>query len=140
MRYYYDCPIVAAYMMKEFNFKFFSIHSDEQMSEFDLQENEREFNWLECCSMNYGTEIISIGEALDFIKDASGRIYIDSACHALLKPQVGDLVSVNNGESANKATHEDFILSLEAMKHQFVAPVKIIQRQGKAFFQPIREE
>ncbi len=131
-KYYYNDPLKAAWMMQEFDFKFFALHSDEQMSEYDLQENERKFDWLECCSMDFGTEIISIEEAFGFIKSASGKIYIHPDCHEMLKPQDGDIGS--DGDSP--ARFERGAWRSDEYIDMGVDTYAIIQRNGNAFFMP----
>lgn len=47
------------------------------------------------------------------------------------EPEDLDLVSINNGESANMVKGEEFLEQLKILEPQFIAPLRIIQRQGK---------
>lgn len=49
MRYYYTDAPKAAWMGKHLGFKFYAKHTDKQMGEYDLLENQRYFDWLDSC-------------------------------------------------------------------------------------------
>lgn len=72
--------------------------------------------------------------------DSEIKWYIDPSCYEMLKPQVDDLITINNALSANTITHQEFLEELGRLHPQLEAPPQIIQRNGKAFFMPESEE
>lgn len=121
MRYYYDDPLEAAWMAQHFGMSF------EGYDEIEIDRYEILSAALKPHDMRINYTVPSI-----FI------IRFDS--QHLLEPQVGDLVSINGGESASIATHWEFCEALKANADRFVSPVQIIQRNGAAFMMPKSEE
>lgn len=120
-RYFYTDALKAAWMAREFGFKIYQPADDiyhEELLSFD--------GLIDACND-------------EFAHAATPPYYVNPDSYPLLLPQVGDLITVNNGGSASLVTHEEFLLQLNAMLHQLVAPPQIIQRQGKAFFAPEEE-
>lgn len=71
-------------------------------------------------------------EITDYYRPGN-KFYIHPDSLHLLEPQVGDLVSVNNGQDAGIAFHQDFIDALKTNYTSFAHQVTIIQRNGIAF-------
>lgn len=65
-----------------------------------------------------------------------GYSYIHSDCYEMLSPKLGDLITINNGQSASLITHEEFLEEMKRMRPQLEAAPQIIQCHGKAFFMP----
>ena len=107
-RYYYTDPLAAAWMAQKFGMRFLI-----NGSEF-TQEIARE------PSNDWGM----------------ANLYIHPGSLALLEPQVDDLVTVNGGQDAHIAFHQDFIDALKANYTRFAGPIRIIQRNDIAFMWP----
>lgn len=111
-RYYYQCPIKATYMAKEFGMRFDD--SFYVMCDYIIHEGE-----------NLGA-LIKI--------NAPPKIYIHPDSLHLLKPQEGDLI-----EDPCEPNHFIFISHDESwpLHKEFESGwFKIIQRNGKAFMWP----
>lgn len=89
-RYYYTDPRAVLLMGKHFGMKFLSRHTDEQMDEYDLEESERFFDWLDGCSVNGFGDIETVSDAITFIEAVSGKIYVHPESEHLLNPHAGD--------------------------------------------------
>src|ERR1700753_338061 len=90
-RYFYTDPLAAAWMAKHFKMKLESRHTDEQMSDYDIPESERWFDWFDSCVVD-GCEIEMVRDAVRYIENASGKIYIHPDSVHLLEAVAGDLV------------------------------------------------
>lgn len=117
MRYYYNDRIKAAYMAREFGVKFINDLDDDGFVE------------------DHG-----------FGKD---KYYIHPDCYEIFKPQVGDLLRMDNTPRTTYVTFiddwdgemfladgEDYLEDIREY-HGYEWITAIIQRQGKAFFEPM---
>lgn len=122
-RLYFDCPIKALYMMREFGVKL----------------------------RNFTTRCLL--EALNN-NDDLGKIYINPESESIFEPKEGDRITrdgligfvsklySSTGESASLVITEGTAshpkVSQYLLKHY--SDIKIIMRDGKHFFQPLKED
>lgn len=109
MRWYYDDALAAAWMAKHFEMKF---EAPDDGPPLDL------LGVILCADMGM--------ERFDIHPDS---LY-------LLEPQDGDLVSINDGESAALIKGDGFLETFKAMRPQFYKSETIIQRNGIPFMWP----
>lgn len=144
---YYTCPLQAAYMAKHYKVKLYAVHSDEQMCEYDLTEEQRNFNWFDACSCEGTAEIEMISEAVEYIENISGKIYIDNASMPIFEPQAGDIITGNEGPAmvhlektyyspGSKEANITQVLISSATYLCETGEIKIIQRDNKPFIMP----
>lgn len=119
MRYYYDDPIKAVYMMREFGF-------DYEGSEGSLKIDAEFYPSGEISYSKYGFE-------------PHGHADIDPDCYELLKPRVGDIGVSESGE-VGKYNGRDW-LQAEGCNdsgggYYMDKCVTIIQRDNKVWFAP----
>lgn len=173
MKYFYKDPLEAAYMAKHYGMKFYARNTDEQMSEYDLPESQRNYDWFHSHVVDgWHKDIETVEDAVKWIEDASDKIYVDPECYEMLKPQVGDFVyeCIKDGKTTIEtiATHNGNPIIREWLGEKIMmtkyeevpaswgkfgtypitrtdtvcgkSKIEIIQRQGKAWFQPEMEE
>lgn len=123
-RYYYTDPIAAAWMVR---------HHDLKVTTDVIAGNgKREQKPIPLWAWGRVIENWAMSAY-------SERFYISPESESLLEPRIGDLVTVNGGQDAHIAFHQDFVDALKANYGQFAGPIKIIQRDGKAFHWPQKE-
>lgn len=125
-RLYFDCPIQALYMMKEFGVEFECKNTDEEMIEHDLTEEGRFYPFLHC-----GIWQPDALEDIDW--DNFRRIYVAKESEHIFKPKEGDFgLDIDNQEGAIFEKGDDF-------NWQYIG-YKIIMRNNKPFFTALVEE
>jgi hypothetical protein len=112
-RFFYTDPLAAAWQAKHFG-----------------METTNGFYFI--CNSDRG--VIAAGGG-----DANGKYFVHPDSLHLLDVQVGDLISINGGDSANIATHDEFLAELKRLEPHFAKPLRIIQRKGLPFFWPEAE-
>lgn len=117
IRYFYTDALAAAWMSEHHNMK---IQSTEFSKLDDKHQGSEIVYWTSECAIE-------------------GPYYIHADSIDILDLCVGDLISINNGESATLIASEEMLAQVQAMKHQFVCAPIIIQRNGKAFHWPESE-
>ncbi len=117
-KYYYNDPLKAVWMAREFQMKFKT--SKDQNMYFDGGSDLRT---EKDCGIYSGE-----------------KYYIHPDCHKMLKPQIGDLLKDEDGKfHLMEGWHgECFIFVITSRNNS--ENYKIIQRNGKAFFTPEIEE
>lgn len=121
MRYYYQDDVVAAYMYSFFHVRFYPPEKSVlAVSATDVDVDPKYY-------MGGGRP-----------RDWKFVIHPDSL--PIFKPKVGDLISINGGESASIITHTEFLEQIAIVEHQFASPLRIIQRSGLPFIWPETEE
>jgi len=139
MRYYYDDPIKAAYMAREFQFRFTDKHKSCEL----FYDNNKDFPF------NF-TPSNAIGCGY------TGKEFYLFHCHEMLKPQVEDVVKTlysmddiervfkvigrHSWEGEDGSKPEVILLDSIQFPSCGEKTIEIIQRNGKAFFMPEREE
>ena len=126
-KYYYDCPIKALYMMKEFGVKFSEAHGTNHADKF-FQINEREL-------CDFATGVIEDFRGIE-------QIYVAPESEHIFEPKTGDLGIERNLHSMEPCYfsgtywfYENDVLNTRP--HQQM--VNIIYRNGKHFFNPKEE-
>lgn len=129
MKLYYDDPLIAVYMVREFGVKFKAEHMwclhdvTSLYGEIEISfEDKTEFDFGLCLFSN--TEIGHTSESI---------LYIHSDSHSIFEPQDGDLIYMKNG------SHTMLIddIWIENFGDKFDLQLdEIIQRNGKHFFMP----
>lgn len=115
-RYFYDCPLKAAYMQRYFGMR--------------LQE-----------TYNGHATYVEIPPAVIRSQSSHPSIqpaYVHPHSLHLLEPQPGDFGW--DAENSFVACYSDGCFCLSPIGDYAVSPVRIIQRDGKPFFWPEREE
>lgn len=125
---YYTDPLAAAYMAREFGVEITSVHGE---FKFTFKEMICECKQVYCKNLTLSH--------FAHLPSDTERYYIHPDSYHIFEPMVGDLVSINGGETASLVTHPEMVGVILANKDRFVSTVKIIQRAGKPFFNP-REE
>lgn len=140
MKYYYKCPLQAAWMVHHYNMKFTTSEGVEVGVEIDAEFYEDG----------------QVGYTKYGASEDNCRYFVHPDSYDILKPHVGDLIS---GNLLNRGKPEDVIsyFTIYALPYgdnegetfhmqpfkrsgsrNFVkSSVKIIQRRGKAFFTPL---
>lgn len=116
-RLYYDCPVKALYMMKEFWIKLECHNTDEEMQDYDLNEEDRFYPFHEN-SLN-APHLIE-----ELMADFEGfrRIYVCKESEHIFEPKEDDI-------------------SLGTLFDAFAQkPSPILMRDNKHFFYPKIEE
>lgn len=145
IRYFYDDPLAAAWMAKHFDMKFIAYHTDEQMSEYDLAESQRNFDWFDSCIVDgWSHDVDTVSDAIKWIEEASGKIYLSEDSVKLLEP-------VPTEETEDSYIERDLCLTQRGKRkfygtyHECLgfnfgeSPIIIIQRNNKPFIWPKRE-
>ncbi len=128
MRYYYTELSEIICMAKDFGFKFISYHAD-------IFEGDQWFDWKRCEEGHPYHNIIGYYDNLNHNK----KIYIHPDSIELLKPQIGDLVT-NIGVMAwwiNRIENDKLFFA--GNEYGNAKEMKILKRNGKAFFTPEEE-
>lgn len=121
MRYYYDCPIIAAYMAKSFGIRI--VGQNLSQIDFDTQKHpEREFDYFDICRL-------ASNKSNPFVY----KFCLSSDSIILLEPQDGDFVEANDERCPDCGTYYNHIPDGHA---KFYKHAKIIERNGKLFFMP----
>lgn len=125
MKYYYDDPIIAAYMAREFGVKY--THGRPIKDKHDVEDYFSFFEYEcdgypECPNKEYirPTEWINYDISNDSLD--------------VFKPQVGDLYKWIGVGQVDIAIDR----SIDYIRDRY-SEIEIIQRQGKHFFMPIKE-
>jgi hypothetical protein len=114
-KYYYTDPLKAAWMLQEYKVKF------QEGFYINGGLDDRDGSWLDA-------------------NDFNQRLYIHPDCYEMFKPQVGDLVEAialignKNKFGVVNEVNDTWIASDKFIYE--TKTVKIIQRNGKAFFIP----
>lgn len=121
MKYYYDDPLEAAWMVREFNFSY-GRKIEGKINYYFLDEND--------CLEFYCTDT---------------KFYLAPDFYPLLLPQVGDLVKSKSGKTADTIVGNidgiPKMTSIDTIEEMLINEDEIIvQRQGKAWFTPKVEE
>lgn len=138
-KYYYDCPIEAAYMAKKFGVRLYVL------------ENNDLWDWMQTdCGKVYvedASTTLTIGHHLFCINAYStGKIYIGPDSEHIFKPQVGDGVVNCDDDPARVVRDGKEVGPYEVPLSQALKWVgreaKIIFREGKPFIWPkvLKEE
>lgn len=112
-RYYYSDQLKAAYMAREFGMRFLRPDGSEVNLSHGMGREMGDDGWIE------------------FIAVPNDGDYIHPDSLSILQPQEGDLV-----EASTETEQYTFYYHAEMLAKSD----KIIQRQGKAFFWPERED
>jgi hypothetical protein len=135
MTMYYDCPIEAAYMVKNFGVKFQVYpYGQAVLSDFSYDTLTHH---LESCLED---------------KEVRWKYYIHPDNLSIFEPRIGDLIHVGYGDygelheigvdeggfKSNLALGGERGLGREIMRYQ-TSPREIIQRDNKAFIMPKEE-
>jgi len=128
MKYYYKDALAAAWMADKYGMAFQSASRGDYPYMGMEKGNIYDVNPLHNMQESYRMNNL-------FVE----HYYIHPDSLSILEPQVGDLISINNGESASIVTHQEFLEQIESMKHQFSSPLKIIQRNNTVFMWPEKE-
>lgn len=95
-KFYYDDPLAAAWMAKHFGMKLLSLHTEQQKIEYDIPDEDTDYDWYHGCVVDgWRKDIEMISDAVEFIEDASDKIYIHPDSLHLLEPQVSDIIIFN---------------------------------------------
>ncbi len=134
VKYYYDDPLQAAYMLREFNFK---------IGCYDIDD----LNYFEEDSLNSLSDGIGNNQ---IESDIDSAYIIHPDCHEMLQPQVGDVIMDLGSKKIKyfpiyKITYSDSYLCIQKYfrGHTYCYKpelIQIIQRNGKAWFNPKVEE
>src|SRR5262245_6574216 len=89
-RAYYDDPLAAAWMAKHFGMKLQVIPSKDQIEEYDLKEGEV-WDWMETAPEGRA-DVNYIEEAIQYLYEATDRLYVHPDSLPLLQPQEGDIL------------------------------------------------
>ena len=125
-KYYYDCPIQALYMMKEFGVKFFI--KDDNGDDYDFTE--------------WHLNSQNVLELFTELEAFPCRIYVKSESEHIFEPKEGDLGIERNLHSMEPCYfsgtywfYENDVLNTSPHQQR----VNIIYRNGKHFFNPKEE-
>ncbi|MEE9510331.1 MAG: hypothetical protein V3V81_07545 [Candidatus Bathyarchaeia archaeon] len=103
------------------------------MADYDIPESQRYFDWFDSCIVDgYLHDIEMVSDAIKFIEEASGKIYVRPDSYHIFKPQVGDVIIDAIGQTlkqGNMNKAECSVLVREGV-------CKIILRHNKPFFTP----
>ncbi len=124
VKYYYDDPLQAAYMLREFNFK---------IGCYDIDD----LNYFEEDSLNSLSDGIGNNQ---IESDIDSAYIIHPDCYELLKPKEGDLGKDSGNPLYYYLFWEGVWRSLNGIKLEDNGTIEIIQRNNKAFFTPKIEE
>lgn len=109
---YYDDPLAAAWMAREFGIKFYTIVEGES---FDIDFS----TWI-------------------FMIDSETVLYIHSDSLHIFEPGVGDYyINIGVRKNAGKLSSSKKEAVLSSFKYHGKWPIEIIQRDGKHFFMPL---
>jgi hypothetical protein len=138
---YYDCPIEAAYMAMNFGVKLYCMHTDEQMSEYDLTEAQRNFDWFHACFCEGSEEIEMISDAIKYMENISDKIYIHPDSLSIFEAMEGDLYQIkcSIGDYKDNPLVEYHIYNAGLFAGKVLLgfrDFKIIQRDNKPFLMP----
>lgn len=144
MQLYYDNPLIVPYMVTEFGITVESRHTDDQMDEYDIPEAGRYFPWFNAGVVDAWThQVNTVCDAVEFIKAASGKIYVHSDSHDVFELRTGDVIEVI------KPPKYPFVTTITKLKRwegSFFSSIThnetftILQRDGKPFFMPKQED
>lgn len=144
MKYYYTDPLKAAWMWQEYSFKFMRknpfVASEAQKEA--LMMIGREWTQYVDCENNFDGFFVADSHCGDDIEAAEDEYYIHPDCHEMLKPQIGDLMNINDDFRYLSTDHKGEKCIYEAYDYTDLKDVTeintypIIQRNGKAFFMP----
>lgn len=114
-RYYYDCPLIAAYMTEYFNIKIYII---EEQEEFNLDVHEL------------------MNEPPISVVGINIKYYLHPESHPILKPQEGDIM-IGPGSMCVNVEYIDYhTLNNPRVIDKKLLKGKIIQRNGRPFHWP----
>jgi len=118
-RYYYDCPIKALYMMKEFGVKF------EQFLYSDFHSLERK---LSSVSFEWICQNENLNDKIEF----ENRLIVAEESEHIFEPKQGDLghYDLNGGSGVYQFTNKPIRWA------EGVTNIQIIRRDNKQFFMP----
>lgn len=131
-RLYYDCPLKAAYMAKEFGVRLVCYPTKDQAAEYGT---EKPWDWGSTCDVDGNPEIEMLSDALKYLDDITDKIYIHPDSMDMFKPKCGDMCSAS--------------LPGDPILHTFPWPREdkigyelheIIKRDNKHFFMPEEEK
>lgn len=129
-RYYYNCPIAAAYMEKNFGMKYLVEIDYTISSPFD-RPVVKEKRTIECD----GTDIILMNYGRETCEH--GTIYIHPDSLKLLEPIIGDLYLINDDGLLDEHKNTTIVIDaalIQGWDNRFDG--QIILRNGKAFIWP----
>lgn len=154
MRYYYDCTIKAAYMAKEFGVKIYLREKPKDGKSFSSIVHEIEI-------FNEGRKRIEVTENFttdgtwrkeikhtetneqEYLKQPTGfeyRLWIAPESEALFEPKTYDLGRDQYADIFSRNTADDaWVCENPTLELAGDNEVKIIMRDGKHFFSPLKE-
>jgi len=133
-RLYFTDPIKALYMMKEFGVKLECRNSDEEMSEYDLNEDER-FYPFEHCDANDLDYPIMITDINSYCQNFR-NIYVKKESESIFEPKKKDEGRKVMLGGYFYVQYKDNEWSAYGTFGLSTKNVKIIMRDGKHFFMP----
>jgi len=149
-RYFYDCPLKAAYMKKHHGMKLQVHHSFENedygfldvIGIYEYDEAWGDIEYIQAIKQNEG-----YGEqSFQFDPDCGKVFYIHPDSVPLLEPQMGDVIK-QWGSLAGVPIYDigerngnPVYFMPDSSYNYFESMEKIIQRDGKPFFWPEREK
>lgn len=89
-KFYYDDPWDALYMNRTFDVELIKFPTPEQIEEYGCT---RPWNWVETCCELGGPEVHMIDDAIQYIDEAFGRVYVSPLHNHIFKPREYDLVN-----------------------------------------------
>lgn len=132
-RLYYDNALEAALMMGRFNVHMICCGVDGD------EDPEKQIDWHKSLDVNFNYDI------WDFI-DRLGTAYVHPDSYKIFEPKIGDLITDYHGEIFGKKVHTkgNIVSVLERSNLKDFAElsdkgIRIIERDGKAFFMPKKE-
>lgn len=135
-RYYYTDPLAAAWMAKHFGMKLHSIHTDEQMADYDIPETDRNFDWFDSCIVDgFERDVEMVSDAIEYIEKASDCIYIHPDSLHLLEPQEGDAVEFDRWNWSRKREDRGFQDAPTGMDYGAIRKTKSTNREDGYFVQ-----
>ena len=123
-KYYYDCPIKALYMMKEFGVEFFI--KDDNGDDYDFTE--------------WHLNSQNVLELFTELEAFPCRIYVKSESEHIFEPKEGDLGIYDGGELWRFITGKWYFRNdFEDRTEDYDFITNIIKRDNKHFFNPKEE-
>ena len=127
-KYYYDCPIQALYMQKEFGVQFYTIHKS------DLSDKKLSFHVDIKNIYNVLIQLLAIYNPM--ISD--NKIYVAPESEHIFEPKEYD-IGIYNGELWTFIARQ-WVLSNDYEQTESDDFIKnIVERDGKHFFNPKEE-
>lgn len=145
MKLYYTNTAKIILMAREFGVRFICYPTKEQIAEY---ETDSPYDWLHSCPLN-AYEINTIEDALDWIDEASGRVYVHPDDYHIFEAQDGDLLKIHNclafcrkvrSLDGGYESQLEQILAIDTYylndETGFQESPQIYMRNNKAFFMP----